>query len=97
MCTWNREILNGLEMPQGRGMPHGFAQTELEMPHEFGMPHGLRDAARLRDAAPVRTSCGSAAANRAGADRRIRTRPRCRLHFVPASHVEMRRKHRARG
>ena len=21
MCTWNREILNGLEMPQGRGMP----------------------------------------------------------------------------
>jgi hypothetical protein len=29
MCTWNREILNGLGMPHEFGMPHGF-----EMPHE---------------------------------------------------------------
>jgi hypothetical protein len=42
MCTWNREILNGLEMPQGRGMPHEFGMPHgFGMPHEFGMPHGF--------------------------------------------------------
>jgi hypothetical protein len=54
MCTWNREILNGLGMPhefemphefgmpQGRGMPHEFGMPQGRgMPHEFGMPYGF--------------------------------------------------------
>jgi hypothetical protein len=38
MCTWNREILQALEVQQRRGMPHG-RETGRGMPQGRGMPH----------------------------------------------------------